>query len=285
MSFYTFGMEWQIFALLQMALITVGVALAFGLHNRKLASQNTQLRAHLDQKQAALESPAPTDPKEALRAAIASTDTETPFQPLFLALAENVLSPAEDFSERLVQLLTELELGTPSDTQGGDSQALQARIAELEAELAAAQNDPIDPDDVQSEELKTLLQQFTHDSREMMACIQALEEENADLKTELEALKGPEEETENTTSGDEPADTDPSTDPEEPEAVDVDQLMEAQEPSVGDPVAAEETETSAPTDADVESNVDDEERLAAPPQRAEAETNPAEKNDAKDEVA
>ena len=33
-----------------------------------------------------------------------------------------------------------------------------------------------------TEELKTLLQQFTRDSREMMACIQTLEAENAQLR-------------------------------------------------------------------------------------------------------
>ena len=56
--------------------------------------------------------------------------------------------------------------------------ALNARIAELEAEQ---------PSSTEDEDLKELLQQFTRDSRDMLSCIQGLEEENQTLRQQLNA--------------------------------------------------------------------------------------------------
>ena len=170
-------MEWQIFALLQMALIMIGVGLAFGLNNRKLSQQNDQLRQTLDAQSA--QTP---DPADLIKKALENFPQDDPLQPVYQAVLNNAVQPEKGFSEKLRTLLSE---------SGADNSAtLQARIEELEKALAESAGPSVaseDGEQVEADELKSLLQQFTHDSREMMACIAELEHENAKLKQQLEA--------------------------------------------------------------------------------------------------
>ena len=62
---------------------------------------------------------------------------------------------------------------------------LQQTKTLLETKVASGENA-----EEQAEDLKTLLQQFTKDSRDMMACIQQLETENADLRSQLDPTAG-----------------------------------------------------------------------------------------------
>ncbi len=61
---------------------------------------------------------------------------------------------------------------------------LQQELDKLRGELSQQSADGANADE-QAEDLKGLLQQFTKDSRDMMACIQKLEAENANLRQQL----------------------------------------------------------------------------------------------------
>lgn len=180
-------MEWQIFALLQMALITIGVSVAFALHNRKLNSQNQQLRAHLEAVPEPLEAVIPSG-EELINQALAKIAADDPCRELIDAVLHNALDPQDDFSATLRALVENSTLNAAAETDSADVEALHTRIAELEVQLAANADSPTEPaadNAAEAEELKTLLQQFTHDSREMMACIQELERENVQLREKL----------------------------------------------------------------------------------------------------
>ena len=65
------------------------------------------------------------------------------------------------------------------------NELLQQEIDKLRDELSQQQASGEDAQE-QENDLKSLLQQFTKDSRDMMACIQKLETENAQLRQQLE---------------------------------------------------------------------------------------------------
>ena len=182
-------MEWTLFALLQMFIITVAVSLACWMRMRSAQQQNEQLREHIEdltensagEGDGSADAPSPEAWLSAQIDQLAAEDAATPF--LKLAL-QHILQPVDDIQSALHEVVQ--QAGFASGADGGDH---AERIAELEAALeaakAAADSGAEGEDAGRTEELKTLLQQFTRDSREMMACIQTLEAENAQLREQL----------------------------------------------------------------------------------------------------
>ncbi len=174
-------MEWTLFALLQMFIITVGVSLACWLRMRGAQRQNLQLRQHID----SLDVPdeGAVAPDTWVNERIDQLPADDPAAPLIKLVLQHSLQATPDFADKLGETLHQAGLGG-----GGDADS-DERIAQLEEELSAAKAAvdamPEDSDGERAEELKTLLQQFTKDSREMMACIQSLEAENAQLREQL----------------------------------------------------------------------------------------------------
>ena len=174
-------MEWTLFALLQMFIITVGVSLACLLRMRGTQRQNLQLREHIE----SLEAPdeAAVSPDTWVNERIDQLPADDVSTPLIKLVLQHSLQATPDFADKLGETLHQAGLGG-----GGDADS-DERIAQLEEELSAAKAAvdamPEDSDGERAEELKTLLQQFTKDSREMMACIQSLEAENAQLREQL----------------------------------------------------------------------------------------------------
>ncbi len=172
-------MEWSIFALVQMFIITIGVSLAFWLRYRTVQKQNEQLRSALE---AEPDTPVQS-PETWLREHIATLPADSPATAVLTTALEHTLEPKGDIESLLKDAIS--ASGWELDTSNTE------RLAELEAELAAAKAAvdalPEDGsgDNDRTEELKLLLQQFTKDSREMMACIQTLETENAQLRAQL----------------------------------------------------------------------------------------------------
>ena len=177
-------MEWQIFAISQMALLAIGLSTAFFLHARTYKKQNDELRTHLTALEASSsDEEAHPSPREWTKEHLASIPEDNPAHAIVKAVLKNALRSKDDFLDKLPEIIATAGFGggEVSDTDAA------ARIAELEAQLEAVQAaGGAGPDDDQSAELKSLLQQFTNDSREMMACIQQLEAENAQLKRQLE---------------------------------------------------------------------------------------------------
>lgn len=171
-------MEWSIFALVQMFIITVGTCLAFWLRLRGVAKQNEQLRVAL-QAQKDETTPSPAAWVAVQLAALPANGAATPVISLVL---KHALDPQGDIESLLRTAFAEGGLSIDSD----HTEQLATLEAELEAAKAAAEaiTEPGGEDD-RTEELKQLLQQFTRDSREMMACIQTLETENAELRSRL----------------------------------------------------------------------------------------------------
>lgn len=122
-----------------MALITVGVALAFGLNNRNLNSQLNELKAHLT----GLESQAPVeaDASNAIEAYLAGLraekGTEQAETKLLTSVLENVKSPSDTYYEPLPVLIR--ASGLIGDSESADE--LQQRINELEEQLANGVSD------------------------------------------------------------------------------------------------------------------------------------------------
>ncbi len=169
-------MEWSVFAVLQMCIITVGVSLAMWLRIRAVNAQNQLLRDHLEnQENTVVEQP---DPAAWLQSQLAGLADDDAAAAVCRVVLEQTLNATEDFEQRLQQAIeaSGLVSAAPAD---GDNAELQARIDELEAALSGASEQESND---HADELKALLQQFTHDSREMMACIQTLEAENAELR-------------------------------------------------------------------------------------------------------
>ena len=76
------------------------------------------------------------------------------------------------------------DLTQESEHLRATNELLQQENDKLRGQLSQQSADGADADE-QAEDLKALLQQFTKDSRDMMACIQKLEAENANLRQQL----------------------------------------------------------------------------------------------------
>ena len=153
-------MDWTLVALLQMFIITVAVSTAFGLRIRSVNKQNDELREHAEVASEALEAQKAAQnpkPEEWLKEKIEALPEDDEYTPLQTLVLQHAIKKNKKLSEQLAELVN----------VGGSDSA------------------PAEGDAEQSDELKGLLQQFTRDSREMMACIQTLEKENAQLLAEL----------------------------------------------------------------------------------------------------
>jgi hypothetical protein len=107
-----------------------------------------------------------------------------------LILRSELTGEKADLSPHLSQA------GLAESTDTAPLEALKATNAALETELAALKAERITATPVsdgeaaptnlaRERELKSLVQQFTRDSREMLSCIQSLESENRDLRASL----------------------------------------------------------------------------------------------------
>jgi len=249
--------SWPLFAVIQLAALTLGISVAFLVRNRALHQRYRSLSEGLD---AATEAVAAaklrmTDSAERvwLRDRLEALDDSTDIGALQRVILANELEPsdslASDLSEclsdnpiarkilrtkweparkRAHQVAEELiekyplsypmlsqltlaygvfdeEVGmksprlsdppaiAPGDSTDASQEAENLRATnellqkeldqtrtQLESKLASGEEA-----EEQAEDLKTLLQQFTKDSRDMMACIQQLETENAALRQQL----------------------------------------------------------------------------------------------------
>ncbi|MCB1685532.1 MAG: hypothetical protein R3E82_07170 [Pseudomonadales bacterium] len=247
-------MSWPLFAVIQLAALTLGISVAFLVRNRAL---HQRYRALFEGLEAAAEAVAAarlrmTDGAERvwLRDRLEALDVSTDIGALQRVILANELEPSDnlapDLSEclsdnpitrrilrskweparkRAHQVAEELiekyplsyatlsqlhlaygafdqevgmkspQLSDPPAVAPGDStdasqeaenlratnellqKELEQTRAQLESKLASGE-----AAEEQAEDLKTLLQQFTKDSRDMMACIQQLETENATLR-------------------------------------------------------------------------------------------------------
>ena len=171
-------MEWSIFALVQMFIITVGTCLAFWLRLRGVSKQNEQLREALE----ADNDNTTASPEIWVQEQLAALPADGAATPVISLVLKHALAPQGDIESLLRTAMSDGGLSIDGD----HAEQLATLEAELEAAKAAAEAvaDGSGEDD-RTEELKQLLQQFTRDSREMMACIQSLETENAELRTRL----------------------------------------------------------------------------------------------------
>ncbi len=219
-----------------MFIITVGVSVALWLRIRAVNQQNAELRAQFDDLETTQEE-ATAAPEAWLQAQLAALAADDPTAAVRRVVLEQTLNPADDFPERLSQAVAAAGLVPEHDADGTD---LQAQIAALETELAASREGQSTE---HAEELKALLQQFTRDSREMMACIQTLESENAELRELLgdkaPPIASPPAEAEPSSSP--AAETEPADSVSEPDAA---ELLTAETAS-GSEDEAPEAETAA----------------------------------------
>ena len=177
-------MEWSIFAVLQMFIITVAVSTALWLRMRAVNQQNEQLREHIEthKNQTVTEQ---TSPEAWLEEKIQNLPEEAPLSPLLKVVLAHQLNPNSDLETALKDAWSSTGLAA-ENTDGETSEEAQAQIDALQAELDSLRDSAATGGEGErTEELKALLQQFTRDSREMMACIQTLEKENAVLREQL----------------------------------------------------------------------------------------------------
>ena len=171
-------MEWSIFALVQMFIITVGTCLAFWLRLRGVSQQNEQLREALE---AQNDEPA-SSPAAWIQSHLDALPAEATTTPVISLVLQHALDPKGDIESQLRTAFADGGLAVDADY----AEQIAALQAELERATAAAEDAPeSEGENDRTEELKQLLQQFTRDSREMMACIQSLETENAELRKRL----------------------------------------------------------------------------------------------------
>lgn len=269
-------MSWPLFAVIQLAALTLGISVAFLVRNRALHQRYRALCEGLD---AASEAVAAaklrmTDGAERvwLRDRLETMDHSTDIGAVQRVILANELEPSDDLASDLSECLSDnpitrkllrakweparkrahqvaqeliekyplshptlsqlhLAYGAFDEVVGMKSPLLSdppavapgdSTDASQEAENLRATNELLQKEldqtrtlletklasgeeaEEQAEDLKTLLQQFTKDSRDMMACIQQLETENASLRQQLgdaPGQPGPEEATADSDEG------------------------------------------------------------------------------------
>ena len=211
-------MSWPLFAVIQLALVTLGVSAAFWLRNRELKTRYRALEAQSVAAEEAVAEAAARfegmadaareqwlasgsdahthyqDQRRNLREqthTLASRLTESyPFsQPVIAQLYDAFatldhafsidLPPLPDAPER--EAGDDMDLCQEAEHLRAANELLLQQLEEARTELSKRQNSSEDAEE-QAEDLKKLLQQLTKDSRDMMGCIQDLERENARLK-------------------------------------------------------------------------------------------------------
>jgi hypothetical protein len=173
---------WVVVALGQVALLATVAAGICAWRWRAAARRARALDARFDETEKAL-----ADGKKLL----ADAKGGKYWQPELEARIAGV--PADDdYAEIRRRVLTHELNGEPLDLADciaapTDVSAL-TELESLKAELAALKATPAPeatPHSERERELKSLVTQFTHDSREMLSCIQSLEAENKDLRAQV----------------------------------------------------------------------------------------------------
>jgi len=194
---------WVVFAAGLVGVLAVAAAALLAWRGRALARERDELQARCKAAQAALEEgkkflearPQARDWKQELAAHLATLDAQAKSSAEVdptLAIRREVLR--SEVSGTTLDLSAHLE--PPGQQQGAsltELHELKSAHAALEAELAALKAErtaPVAPDGAptnlaRERELKSLVQQFTRDSREMLSCIQSLESENRELRASV----------------------------------------------------------------------------------------------------
>lgn len=195
---------WVIFATVLLLLLAIGCAAGLAWRGRAAGKGRMELEARCEAARVALEEGsalldarvATRDWKQELTARIDALDAEA---------AANATGPTPDMAVRRLVLSAELtgnalDLASHLNQSGGSDpaivselNALKAAHATLETELATLRSERSATElpaaatgNISRErELKSLVQQFTRDSREMLTCIQSLESENKELRAGL----------------------------------------------------------------------------------------------------
>ena len=231
-------MDWTIVALTQMLVLTIGITTALILRLRGMRKENALLRDHgaacnatIAELEASQDSSVP--PEQWMADKIANLDTKDPYHALTKLFFEHAAAakPLDEFEAAVLDCIAQAGL-VPEPTES-----------------------------FEDEDLKSLLQKFTQDSREMMTCIQNLEEENESLREQLANLESAQEAA-HTTSSDSESETItdpgevPRKDAEEPQQSNQEQAanVAAQQPDVSDLRAEIEAELSIDTTVDQNSD-------------------------------
>lgn len=197
---------WVIFAAGLTLLLCVGATVVLALRVRSAGKGQAELAAKCEAARVALE-----EGKALLDARIAIRDWKQELTARLEALDAQAATTTELAPETTIRRLilrSELtgekadlapHLSGSGETEPTDTavlETLKATNAALETEIAALKAEGLtsEPDSAaegapvniaRERELKSLVQQFTRDSREMLSCIQSLESENRDLRANL----------------------------------------------------------------------------------------------------
>jgi hypothetical protein len=173
---------WLLLGLGQLALLAVVAAAVCGWRWRAAAERYRTLSAEADEARAAL----------AAGAKLLAAAKPAESWPDTLAQRIKQLETSDDPTDKLRLGVFRYELHgdaielTPAAVAQEDAE-LDVLRAELQA-LRAERENPAAVSPEREGELKSLVQQFTHDSREMLSCIQSLEVENKELRSQLAEL-------------------------------------------------------------------------------------------------
>ena len=223
-------MSWALFAVIQLSIVTVGVTVAFWLRNRELKKRYgvlEQASAHASTAVEAARDQLTQGTDAWFNERLGSLTEEDEVTTIQRMVLENEREPSAEFDDKLRKQLSSTE---------------SAQRA-LNAALDAAVPDIADDDATQEEEdLKELLQQFTKESRGMTSDIQNLRSENKMLREQLGVDPAPE--THDTSAL--PAEDEPGSVDEAPEAEEHDQQVEDDPPEIeNDPPEVEEPQAEA----------------------------------------
>ena len=191
---------WVFFAIIQVLMIALGCAGFAWWRGRAVRARSEDLRSQCEAAEAALTegkallgtSPHATggvdERIEALRGLETEADPDS-IDARRLALVRTVLEYERDPTS--VDLATYLAPKAPGEDT--DIGALREENETLKAMLESSQGEGAGGGKAKDgtgggdreKELKSLVQQFTHDSREMLTCIQNLEKENNELRSQM----------------------------------------------------------------------------------------------------
>ncbi len=197
---------WVIFAAGLTLLLSIGGAVVAALRARSAGKMRAELEKKCEAARVALE-----EGKALLDARTSTLDWKQELTTRLEALdaqAATTSDLSQEVAIRRLMLRSELtgekadltphlgQTGVAEPTDTAALEALRATNAALETELAALKAEritatPVSDGDAaptnlaRERELKSLVQQFTRDSREMLSCIQSLESENRDLRASL----------------------------------------------------------------------------------------------------
>ena len=174
---------WVVVGLGQVALLAIVAAAFCGWRWRAAAARARALDTKFDETEKAL-----ADGKKLLNDAKGGKYWQPELEARIAGIAAD-----DDYADIRRRVLTHELSGAALDLSDciaapSTDDGAHAELETLKAELAALKNVPAPesaPHSERERELKGLVTQFTHDSREMLSCIQALEAENKDLRAQV----------------------------------------------------------------------------------------------------